>query len=249
MQPSNEETLRAIHEHMAGLGMPATHELGVDPELCEGFVRAMVGGPAKVTARVHLAPAIPSRRFYVLYTTGMSDLPMPPDGQPPLDHELVMLLPEEWPLGVPGGGTPILGLDGKALGTVPHVSPGVSVVHDPRAVWPNLWLRAIAQLPHVSQRRVDLGAMVSAGDELPGTRFTAFLMAPLFLQDMVETRDGRRIQLLRVFLLDPDEVETKRAIGTDAMFGRIEQTRAYADLDPNRPSLANPPKKTSWWPF
>ncbi len=235
---------------MADLGFRATHELQLPADHLDGFLRDILGAEgAAVTSRVHLCPPTTASPAHVLYTCGMSDRRQPePSEGPAGEHELLLLLPRDWPFaGSAAPGPVIRGLDGARLGVVPALG-SVAATSDPRANWANLWMHALAQLPHVTGRRLEAGNLVDAQGELPGTRFTAFFLLPMGDVGHATTDDGRTIDVLRVFPLFPEEVETKRAVGAATMIDLIMESEAHADLSPDRALVAAPASAGKpWW--
>lgn len=146
--------------------------------------------------------------FYVLYTTGMSDLPMsvPRDveGRQKRERaELMMLLPGGWDRAA---------LSGGALG----------------GCWPGRLLKFLARFPHEYDTWFGSGHTIpNTADYLPYASDTALsgtiLIEQPALVGPLETRDGVHINIYTALPLYREEMEYKLAHGFDALMERMQR--------------------------
>lgn len=174
---------------------------------------------------VHVMWPTQEQNFFVVYTTGMSDLPMTPAKEVPEEHrkdlelaELYLFLPGDWPL------------DQDSLPSE-------------RAYWPIRALKFVARFPHEYHTWLNWGHTLPNGpDYAPlgdGVGFGAIVLmgggdAPL---GRLETEDGRRLSLLHLVPLYKEEVEFKLKYGMEALTKLFDEKGVPAILDPKRPNL------------
>lgn len=186
----------------------------------------------RVHIDVHLVPPAGERDFWVLFTTGMSGLPMTlPEAFAAQGHpahaELVLLLPQGW-----FGET---GLHDLRLGSEPHV------------YWPIGFTKLLARLPHDYKTWLSYGHSIPNGDPAAplddSTRCVgAVIVPPLGLLDapedwVVHAPDGRTVQLLSPLFVYADELDFKVRHGFDAFADLLDQHQVLPLLQPGRPSV------------
>jgi Suppressor of fused protein (SUFU) len=170
---------------------------------------------------VNVIEPTPSRPYYTLVTSGMSDLPMTvPDGVDSSRFaELMICLPADWPL------------TGEAS-------------NDERAHWPIRLLKMVARLPHEYGTWIAEWHSMPNGDPAepyaPDTPFTGVMVAPLLEchEDarVIITEHGKRISLLALVPLHPAEMELKVSQGTDALLDALRDITVSEVFDAARPS-------------
>ncbi|MEO0479410.1 MAG: suppressor of fused domain protein [Planctomycetota bacterium] len=175
----------------------------------------------RVHLDVHIICATKDRPFHVLFTTGMSDLPMTvPEGVPaPTRAELMIALPASWPL------------DQKCW-------------KDENNYWPIGVLKMLARMPHEYGTFLGAGHTIPNGDPpqpfAPNTSLCcSFLLELLGLvpdQGRVELDGGESIQFYNVMFLHHGEVQLKLEKGTDALLERFGNQVAPV-LDVGRPDV------------
>ena len=174
---------------------------------------------------VHVMWPTPEQNFFVLYTTGMSDLPMTPDREIPAEQrknlelaELYLFLPGDWPL-------------------EPENLPPEN------AYWPIRILKFTARFPHQYHTWLGWGHTLPNGPEYAplddSVGFGAIALmgggaAPL---GRLETRDGRRLSLLHLVPAYKEEIEYKLKYGMEALTKLFEEKDVPVILDPKRPNL------------
>ncbi|WP_195259819.1 suppressor of fused domain protein [Anaerotruncus colihominis] len=150
--------------------------------------------------------------YFVLYTTGMSDLPMSVpcevQGRKKLERaELMMLLPGDWDMQALGGDTQ-------------------------EACWPARLLKFLARFPHGYDTWFGAGHTIpNTADYLPYAENTALsgtlLIDQPALAGPLETRDGVRINLYTALPLYREEMEYKLDYGLDALMERMERFKPF----------------------
>src|SRR5262249_44583228 len=146
----------------------------------------------RVHVDVHVAQPDYWRPYYTLVTSGMSDLPMTAPPGANRYAELMLCLPENWPM-------------------------TASDFDDERAYWPIRLLKMVARLPHEYQTWIGPGHTVPNGDPAQpyaaGTPFSAVLATPPrrapASAGTILVEDGRRISLLALLPLYPQELAHK----------------------------------------
>lgn len=204
------ETIDAIDEHVARfIGPVATvyHEIVSD----------------LVHVDIHVVPADMGRPYHALVTSGMSDramhIPENLRGQVPEFAELMILLPEDWPL-------------------------DQASWRDERHYWPVRQLKILARLPHEYETWLGMWHSVPNGDPPTGfaddTRFCATMLAPpiRFPDEFrtIHSVDGREIALFAMIPLLPEELEAKLTYGFDVLLDGFEAGGVTELLDPRRES-------------
>jgi len=204
---ASEEWNEAIATHMTEYVGPSSfvfHELVSD----------------KVHLDVHIIPPGPARPYHVLYTTGMSALPMTkPEGAPGSKYaELAILLPPEW-----------------------QVSE--AAFKDDRWYWPVRWLKTLARLPHDYSTWLGFGHTVPNGDPArpfdASTKLSCMLVAGSVTLDPEASPIPVGDETVDLFVLWPlhaDEMQYKLDQSTDALFERLEKASVSDIIDAKRPS-------------
>ena len=163
----------------------------------------------------------PERSCRVVVTCGMAAEPMepPPDSAPYRRAELLLCLPDGWPIGGDAGDA---------------------------ASWPLAMLRRIAQVPRLLDTWLFAGHTMPNGDPPepwgPATELCAAIAtAPRLAfegQARIELGAGERIDLLALLPLYADEMAFKLDRGPAALLERLSAEGVTELLDPVRPSVA-----------
>lgn len=174
----------------------------------------------KVHLDVHIIPPGPDRRFFMLYTTGMSAKPMTkPEGAPGSDYaELSILLPPTWECTEAG-------------------------FKDERWYWPIRWLKTLARLPHDYSTWLGHGHTVPNGDPAqpfdPSTKLAGMLVASSITLDpeahTIAVGD-ETVDLFTLWPLHANEMQFKLDRSMEALIDKFEQAQVSDIIDPGRPS-------------
>ena len=169
---------------------------------------------------LHVRPS-EERPFHVLVTSGVSDLEMtvPEEHEGPRRVELMLALPEEWPV-------------------------GEEAFEREEAYWPARWLKTIGRLPHEYSTWIGYGHSIPNGDPaepIADTPFTGFLLTfpYLFPEDfhLLECDSGDEVLFYSLYPLHPGEMELKLRRGTEALEALLEKREAPLVVDPARPDV------------
>ncbi len=176
-------------------------------------------GSGRMPILVYVSPATPTRPTHMLFTLGMSLVPMRvPEGQEAFRYaELAIELPPTWPLTT------------EALAQREHG-------------WPIEWLLTLARYPY--QQKTWLGAPVTILENgnppqpiAPGTRLAAMLLLTRTTDDIAQT-DGTTVKLYKLIPLYPEECQLEKDQGLPMLFAAFDQ-KGFSDVvDVNRPSAA-----------
>ncbi len=158
--------------------------------------------------------------FYVVYTTGMSDLPMtvPPQVKEDISRaELYILLPGDWPMEQFGPGAPM------------------------SVCWPITTLQFLARFPHAYKTWLAYGHTIPNGEDYapfdPSVGFSAVLLnhgdGPL---SSLEAKDGQRLFFYQVVPCYKEEIEYSLKYGKDKLDVLLRPLGAFGVLDPRRPN-------------
>ena len=173
---------------------------------------------------VHVMWPTEEQNFFVVYTTGMSDLPMTPDPSiPPQDRknlelaELFLFLPGDWPLSKEG-------------------------MPPENAYWPIRILKFMARFPHEYHTWLGYGhTMPNGPDYAPLDDSVGFGGVVFSGGDgrlgRLDTKDGRRLSLLHLIPAYKEEIEYKLKYGMGALMKRFQEQDVPVILDPDRPNL------------
>jgi hypothetical protein len=168
---------------------------------------------------VHVIAPTAERPYWVLFTTGMSALPMAvPRGADVEDRaELVLCLPPDW------------------------LPPGSPKELAPGRWWPIGTLKFLARLPHVYETWLGVGHSVPNGSPAepyhPGVPFTGVVMLPpvgVLEECVVAMEDGRRVALLAPIFLTSAEMEVKLQRGLHALLELMDEHGVDEVLDVQR---------------
>lgn len=210
--------------------VPPDHSDSSMEVICAHFDKHV--GPAEtvlheiISSRVHLDVHIvkPNAQWQhiLLYTTGMSDLPMTvPEGAGEFRFaELAMVLPSNWPLS-----------DAK--------------FKDERNYWPVRWLKTLARFPHDYDTWLSYGHTMPNGDPpepfADNTKLCGFLLTlPYFLPPeaaSVRAREGKEIRIWMPMPIHGDEMDYKLNHGTEALEEKFETKSVPYVLNPSRKSV------------
>jgi len=204
------DSLERIEAHIAQyVGQPATvfHEIVSDV----------------VHVDIHIVEPSPSRDYYTLVTTGMSDRPMKTPAQAEgLEYaELLICLPPSWLMSE------------KAW-------------KQEENYWPVRWLKTLARLPHEYDTWLWAGHTVPNGD--PPRRYAsntnlccALLATPVLFGDpfrKLAVRDGKTVYFHSFLPIYREEVDLKLTSGTNALFDLLGDAGVTELLDVQRPNVA-----------
>ena len=185
-----------------------------------------VAGP--VPMQVEMMYPTVEEPFYLLYTIGMSAVPMQypispeaPEGRESYS-ELCMILPGDWPF------------TADQSGCIPLASPGA---------WPIRMLLELGRFPHLHKLWMSYGFVLPNTENCepfsPMTQLAGVLMVQ-FDGSLGEfkTSDGTMIQLLLPFLVYKEEMELYDEVGPDVLMERILNSNGESFLlDVDRPNV------------
>ncbi len=187
---------------------------------CEALVVQEAAGRMPVS--VYVSPATSARPTHVLFTLGLSLVPMRvPEGKEAFRYaELMLDLPADWPLAAEMLATPEFG-------------------------WPIQWLLTLARYPY--EQKTWLGAPVTIIENgnppqplAPNARFTAMLLLTRGTDDVAQ-EDGTTVKLYKLIPLYPEECQVEKEEGLTALFTAFDQSESFSDvIDVNRPSVVTP---------
>lgn len=190
---------------------------------------------------VHVIGARPEYPFVTLFTTGMSQRPMPGAprcvcGKCAQRVELMMTLPCTWELPPP------------ACGCHPGAAPARSVRKRTLIdrMWPVRELFATARYVHRRSTYIDQGHTLPNGNPPrsygKGTRFCCTLVFPSAIAPpeiaSVVGPDGETIHVLALWPLYREEVELKLSRGNDALLERLARSGVSELVDVRRVNAA-----------
>jgi ribosomal protein S27E len=157
---------------------------------------------------VYVVKPTAERPWVTFITSGMSSLPMTvPEGREEMRFaELIITLPEDWPL-------------------------EQSVWEDENHYWPVRWLKTLARLPHEYETWLGFCHTVPNGDPpeslAESTDFCGFILLPPLSAPEgfreLQAGDEKTIHFYSIVPLYPEEMEFKVARGADALLERFEK--------------------------
>lgn len=173
--------------------------------------------------------ATPERPFHWFVTTGMSDRAM----KPPADAascrfaELMIALPQDWPL-------------------------GDEAFAEERNYWPVRLLKTLARIPHEHETWLWWSHTVTNGDPprpfVPSVGFTGSLLAPPVHVSLefrtCQVNPEKAVSFFSVLPIYPEEMTLKLEKGADALFDRFDACGVTELLDTRRRNVAR-----AWWQF
>jgi hypothetical protein len=168
------------------------------------------------------------RPYHIFVTCGVSDRPMNvPDEMAEYSRtELVIALPQSWPL-------------------------GIRSIKKEENNWPMRWLKRVGRLPHDQKTWIGKGHTISNGDPwkpIAETNFTGglvlspFGLPPKFFQ--LQTQQGENIMFYYLFPLYQEEIELKLRKGAAALEKLFHKDNIDFVLDTARKNVA---KKKAWF--
>ncbi len=173
---------------------------------------------------VHVVRPTPTRPYFTLLTSGMSDLDMRvPEGLEDLAlAEVCLCLPKEWPLAMDDFGW-----------------------REPRYFWPIAILQQAARYPHINQTWFSWGHTVGSVERPEPlhveTRFTGLILSTpaTFPEgaDTVETKDGRAIHYLALIPLLDQEMKFKQKFDSATLVEKLKEADVTELLNPKRSSV------------
>ena len=178
---------------------------------------------------VNIIPPDNGRDYYVLWTSGMSDLPMTlPDGDyDKKDYEraeLFLFLPKDWKFAE-------IGESAKELGDEYY--------------WPVRWLKYLARFPHEYKTWFGVGHTLPNSEDYDslgeGTEMGGFFFLPVISLgedypgvDALICKDGTKINFLWAIPMYKEEIEYKLEEGFEAMMDLFTEVGFPRELDPKR---------------
>ena len=166
--------------------------------------------------------------YHIFITCGVSDNPMDvPEGMEEYSRaELVISLPQSWPL-------------------------GAKSFRNEESIWPMRWLKQVGRLPQDQKTWIGKGHTVSNGDPwktIADTNFTGFLVSPPFgLPDEfshLQTQQGVIIHFYHLIPLYREEMDLKLRKGSQALEKLFQKHDIDFVLDIQRINVA---KKKGWF--
>lgn len=179
---------------------------------------------------VHIVKPSPTRNYYTLVTSGMSDLAMsPPDNYKELAFsELMISLPPDWLL-------------------------TEESLENESNYWPIRTLKMLARFPHEYQTWLWALHTIPNGDPAEpyaaNTEMTGIIILPptLVPDEFHELKTpSKTIHFHSLVPLHTNEMEHKLEHGAESLFDGFDRDGVSELLNPRRPSVI---KKKSWWPF
>ncbi|MBD5546290.1 MAG: suppressor of fused domain protein [Lachnospiraceae bacterium] len=178
---------------------------------------------------VNIIPPDSGRDYYVLWTSGMSDLPMTlPDGDYDKKEyeraELVLFLPKDWKFAE-------IGESAKELGDAYY--------------WPIRWLKYLARFPHEYKTWFGTGHTLPNSEDYDplgeGTEMGGFFFLPVISLgkdypgiDALICKDGTKINFLWTIPMYKEEIEYKLEEGFESMMDLFTKVGFPRVLDPKR---------------
>lgn len=158
---------------------------------------------------VHFMEPTDGEPFTVVYTTGMSDLPMtlPDELEKEYEHlkraELMLFLPVSWPI-------------------------GSEAFNDERYYWPVKLLKQLARFPHEYNTWLGYGHTIPNSAEYDSyadnTRLNGAILSALKEEiSLIKTKDGRTINIYSVIPLYKEEMDYKLEYGMDALSEKLSE--------------------------
>lgn len=217
--PKSESTVPAPSPHVAEIEKHFDHFFGT----AESVFHEIVSDPVHID--VHIIAPQPTRNWWTLYTTGMSDRPMTvPQGKEKYRFaELVLALPPEWQIG--------------AL----KITPRPDDLE--QWYWPIRWLKQLARFPHEYGTWLAMGHSMPNGDPpqplAPKTQLSGWiLLPPISVPEegrTASTADGRTVHLYSLHALHTAEMSLKLNQGTEALVDAFDRADVSEVLRPDRP--------------
>jgi len=172
---------------------------------------------------VHVMNPTSTEDFYVLYTTGMSDMPMsvPKEikkGKNLKYAELVMLLPSTWNSG--------------EMYTLSTDMPD-------KDFWAISLIKFLARFPHEFKTWLGQGHTIPNGDYEPlleGTEMNGVILLPHNTPQLT-TKSGANINFYMVLPISRAEMEYKLEHGIEAFFDKFEKSKVSLIVDIYRKSV------------
>lgn len=174
---------------------------------------------------VHVMWPGEGQNFFVLYTTGMSDLPMTlPDDIPAQDRknlelaEVYLFLPGDWPL-------------------TPDSLPPES------AYWPIRMLKFFARFPHQYKTWLGWGHSIPNGPDYAPLHDSVGFGATVLVGGgdgplgSLTAEDGRRINFYNLIPAYKEEIEYKLKFGMEGLDKIFQEKELNMVLDPHRPNF------------
>lgn len=168
------------------------------------------------------------RPYHIFVTCGVSDNPMNiPEGMAEYSRaELVIALPQSWPLG------------GKSI-------------KNEESIWPVRWLKRVGRLPQDQETWIGNGHTISNGDpweSIADTNFTGiFVLPPFGLPSeffQLQTRQGVNILFYLLIPIYREEMDLKLRKGAQALEKLLQKHDIDFVFDLQRKNVA---KKRSWF--
>jgi len=173
---------------------------------------------------VHVVRPNPTRPYFTLLTSGMSDLDMKvPKGLESLAlAEVCLCLPGEWPLAIDN-----------------------FEWREPKYFWPIAILKEAAKYPHINQTWFSWGHTIGNFDRPeplhPQVDFTGtMLLNPATFPEganELETVDGRTVRYLALIPLFEKEMSFKQLFGSDALEEKLFEADITELVNAHRPSV------------
>lgn len=173
--------------------------------------------------------------YLTLVTSGMSDLDMivPESYEPAEDFalaEMIAFLPPDWPIS-------------SFAGSFGFGEDGSKATEDPPGWYPAGWLKYYSRMPHEFKTCLTWSHTSANGDPASpiadGVGMVGFLFAPpLQLGEdgmTIKTHDNRRIRLLNLIPIWPDEIVYAVNKGGSALCERLDKAENFV-FDPARRS-------------
>ncbi|WP_058301103.1 suppressor of fused domain protein [Gorillibacterium timonense] len=180
---------------------------------------------------VHFIKPTAERDYQVLFTTGMSYLPMStPEGLEEHDYaELMICLPSSWPL-------------------------SQEAIQDENHYWPIRWLKMLARLPHEYHSWLGPGHTVPNGDPADPfasqTKLSGVMLMPPTIADpefsTLKMDSGETVRFYSVLPLYTEEMNYKLRHGAEALIDKLEKTAFTEVVDIDRKNAVKSSLLSFW---
>lgn len=222
-QPLEDQGFRPPEDVCVSMEAIEKHMDGVFPKRGSFVYHEIVSDLVHID--IHILRPAGKDDFYVVYTTGMSDLPMSlpeeiADREDLKYAELYILLPGNWNVGE----------EGTSTKDIPYES-----------FWPIQTLKFLARFPHEYKTWLGWGHTIPNGPEYTpicgGVGFGGMVLSQPSLVPPLTTEEGKEIHFYMVIPAYKEEIEYKLKYGMEGLGKRFADGGLPMVLDIHRPNL------------